>query len=66
MTNRSTGLLVLLAAVLLLMSSSLYVVSETERAVKLRFGRLIDVDIKPGLHVKIPFARKSASLTRGC
>ena len=58
MTNRSTGLLVLLAAVLLLMSSSLYVVSETERAVKLRFGRLIDVDIKPGLHVKIPFAEK--------
>ena len=58
MTNRSTGLLVLLAAVLLLMSNSLYVVSETERAVKLRFGRLIDVDIKPGLHVKIPFAEK--------
>jgi membrane protease subunit HflC len=32
------------------------VVQETERAVKLRFGRLIDDDIPPGLHVKMPFA----------
>ena len=37
-------------------SSTLYVVSETERGVKLRFGRLIEADIQPGLHVKIPFA----------
>jgi membrane protease subunit HflC len=44
------GLLMVLA------SSTLYVVSETERGVKLRFGRLIEADIQPGLHVKMPFA----------
>ena len=37
-------------------SSTLYVVSETERGVKLRFGRLIEADIQPGLHVKLPLA----------
>ncbi|MDO7653532.1 MAG: protease modulator HflC [Porticoccus sp.] len=58
MTSRSTGLLVLLAAVLLLASSTLYVVQETEKAVKLRFGRLIQTDIPPGLHIKIPLAEK--------
>ena len=58
MTNRSTGLLVLLAAVLFLASSTLYVVQETEKAVKLRFGRLIQTDIPPGLHIKIPLAEK--------
>jgi modulator of FtsH protease HflC len=58
MTNRSTGSLVLLVALLLLGSSALYVVQETERAVKLRFGRLIETDIAPGLHVKIPLAEK--------
>jgi len=58
MTSRSTGLLVLLAALLLLGSSTLYVIQETEKAVKLRFGRLIQTDIQPGLHIKIPLADK--------
>jgi len=58
MTSRSTVSLVLLAAVLLLASSTLYVVQETEKAVKLRFGRLIQTDIPPGLHFKIPMAEK--------
>jgi modulator of FtsH protease HflC len=58
MTSRSTGSLVLLAALLLLGSSTLYVIQETEKAVKLRFGRLIETDIQPGLHFKIPLAEK--------
>lgn len=58
MTSRSTGLLVLIAALLLLGSSTLYVIQETEKAVKLRFGRLIETDIQPGLHFKIPLAEK--------
>jgi membrane protease subunit HflC len=36
-------------------NSTLFVVSEFERGVKLRFGKLIEADIQPGLHVKIPF-----------
>jgi len=35
-------------------NSTLYVVSEFERGVKLRFGKLIEADIQPGLHVKFP------------
>lgn len=58
MTNRSTGSLVLIAIVLMLASSSLYVIQETEKAVKLRFGRLVETNIEPGLHFKIPLAEK--------
>lgn len=42
--------------VLLLISSSVYVVKETERAVVLRFGKLAHTDVQPGLHIKLPFA----------
>ena len=42
----------------LLLSNTLYVVKETERAVKLRFGEFANADIEPGLHFKIPFAEQ--------
>ena len=45
----------LLVVVVIAVNSTLYVVSEFERGVKLRFGKLIEADIQPGLHVKIPF-----------
>jgi len=45
----------LLIFVVVAVNSTLYVVSEFERGVKLRFGKLIESDIQPGLHVKIPF-----------
>jgi membrane protease subunit HflC len=35
--------------------NTLYVVRETERAVLLRFGELMDADVAPGLHAKIPW-----------
>jgi membrane protease subunit HflC len=41
---------------LLLLSSSVYVVKETERAVVLRFGKMANAEIEPGLHLKLPFA----------
>ena len=44
----------LLVVVLVAVNSTLYVVSEFERGVKLRFGKLIESDIQPGLHVKLP------------
>ena len=46
-----------LVAVLLL-SNSVYVVMEIERAVKLRFGEFANADIEPGIHLKIPFAEQ--------
>ncbi|MBT8146667.1 MAG: protease modulator HflC [Gammaproteobacteria bacterium] len=41
-------------------SNSLYVVKETERAVLLQFGELVDADVAPGLHVKIPWINRVA------
>ena len=35
-------------------SQSLFVVSEIERAVKLRFGEIVQFDVEPGLHFKWP------------
>jgi membrane protease subunit HflC len=54
--NGLVKVVIALVAVALIASSSLFVVSETERGVKLRFGRLIEADIQPGLHYKLPFA----------
>ena len=39
----------------LIAGNSLFVVKETERAVMLRFGEVVNSDIAPGLHVKIPW-----------
>lgn len=52
--NRSLLIVGGLAAVAWLASNSLYVVDEVERAVKLRFGEVIEENIQPGLHFKIP------------
>lgn len=37
-----------------LVKSSLYIVSEIERAVLFQFGEIVDPDVGPGLHFKIP------------
>lgn len=55
--NRSLLIVGGLAAVAWLASNSLYVVDETERAVKLRFGEIIEENIQPGLHVKVPITQ---------
>lgn len=51
------SLVAIMASLILLavLSSSLYVVNQYERAVVLQFGALIKSDVKPGIHVKIPF-----------
>ena len=46
------GLIVVLGMVV---AGSLFVVRETERAVMLQFGELVNADIEPGLHFKIPW-----------
>jgi membrane protease subunit HflC len=40
--------------VVVLVSNTLFVISEVERGVTLRFGEIAEADIKPGLHYKIP------------
>lgn len=55
MSNRS--LIALIAAVVLAIVAwnSFYIVSQTERAVLLRFGKVVQADVQPGMHVKIPY-----------
>ena len=46
----------LLATVLLIVgSNSIYVIRETERGVLLKFGEVVNPNLMPGLHVKVPF-----------
>jgi len=54
---KSSSLVGIIAALLLLLigSKSVYIVSETERAVLLKFGEVVNADVKPGLHFKVPF-----------
>lgn len=54
MDARRSRYLFLTLAILLVVFNSLYVIRETERAVVLRFGRLIETNTSPGLHVKAP------------
>jgi len=44
----------LVVAILLVVSKSVYIVKETERGVKLQFGEVVEADLRPGLHFKIP------------
>ena len=55
MSGRNMTFLVVAALVLLVASNALYVIKQTERGVLLRFGEVVDPDLQPGLHVKIPF-----------
>lgn len=48
------AIIILLVAVII-GSKSLFVISETERGVLLKFGEVVREDIKPGLHFKVPF-----------
>ena len=49
--------LVLVLAIVVVASQSLYRVHETERAILLQFGNLVQADVQPGLHFKIPIAQ---------
>ena len=55
MSGRNIVIIFIALTVLVLASKSLYVIKETERGVLLQFGEVVNPDIKPGLHIKIPF-----------
>lgn len=56
--DRKTLAITLVVLALLAANGSLFVVQETERAIMLRFGRIVTTDIEPGLHVKMPFVHQ--------
>jgi len=45
----------LLVIILFILPNSIYVISETERGVLLKFGEVVRGDLSPGLHFKVPF-----------
>ena len=44
--------------VVFLAMDSIYTVHETERAILLRFGKVVEADVEPGLHFKLPIAEE--------
>lgn len=55
MSPKALSSLILAGMLLILASQSLYVVKETQVAIKLKFGEVVESNIAPGMHVKIPF-----------
>lgn len=54
MNGKTFFALATMVLVVAVAKSSLYIVSQTERAVKLQFGEVVDADVQPGLHFKVP------------
>ena len=55
MSSRNMTIMIIVALAVFIGSNSLYVMKETERGVLLKFGEVVNPDIQPGLHWKIPF-----------
>lgn len=55
MSGKSLAAALVALVSLWIISNSLYIVKETQRAVLLQFGEVVNPDIQPGLHAKIPF-----------
>jgi modulator of FtsH protease HflC len=55
MANRLPIIGVIVAVILLLVYSSIFVVNEREQAIVLRFGEIVDVKSEPGIYFKAPF-----------
>ena len=53
--NTRTLLPAVIVAILAVLSLSMYTVDERELAIKFRLGKIIETDIGPGLHFKMPF-----------
>ncbi|MBO6716795.1 MAG: protease modulator HflC [Rhizobiaceae bacterium] len=56
MSNRLPIIAVIVAVLLFLGYSSIFVVNEREQAIVLRFGEIVDVKTEPGIYFKAPFA----------
>lgn len=59
MSTKSFVALIALIVALLVAFNTIFVVTEYQRAIKLEFGRLVEADLKPGLHFKKPWAKIS-------
>lgn len=55
MSGRSLSLSLVAVVLLFVVTNALFIIKETERGVLLRFGEVVTTDLRPGLHIKIPF-----------
>ncbi len=55
MINKNTLILALVFVLLVLSATSIFTVSETERALLLEFKKIVRTDFEPGLHFKLPY-----------
>jgi len=55
MSGRNVTFILIVVLALFIGNNSLYVIKETERGVLLKFGEVVNPDLRPGLHWKIPF-----------
>lgn len=58
MNNKLLTLIVVVLLAVIIGSNTLFIIRETERGVMLKFGRVIDDDLRPGLHWKIPMVHE--------
>ena len=58
MSLRNLILIFIAVAAIFLAMDSVYSVHQTERAILLRFGAVVDSDVQPGLHFKMPIAEE--------
>ena len=57
-------IIIAIALLVILLSSSLYTVNETQVAIKLRLGEIVSVENKPGLKFKAPFVNNVVSFDK--
>lgn len=58
MNQKFSSLLAVVFLVITVGNSCIYIVKETEKAVKLRFGSIVEANVLPGIHFKWPMADK--------
>ncbi len=58
MSTKNLFSLIIVVLALIVGLSSFYIVTQFERVVILRFGGLIEVDVQPGIHFKMPLTDK--------
>jgi modulator of FtsH protease HflC len=55
MSGRNVTFILFVVVALFIANNALFVIKETERGVMLQFGEVVNPDLQPGLHWKIPF-----------
>ena len=64
MSNLMKAFLIAIAASLVVLGNTLYVISDFERGITTRFGEIIESDIESGIFIKCRLLMKSLGLMR--